>query len=250
MQELDPNYTYHCPECDRFMETWKTREGYKAKCRHCQDTYYTKGLTPTIKNPDYHKRSLKSMDSIQATLSKEIALEVIESCDKLRIQALMAVLYITGARISEVVNYRNPKTKVKDKGIKKFQFTDEIHEGKPVFWVKGIRILKQRTKIPPIRSVPISYKQDGEFIHYIKEYIKHLDKDEPLFNFSRVFAWMEIKDYADLSPHLFRDLRVLDLDKYYKMSAVKKQKFIGWKKLDMLLEYEKYRPTDLIDDKY
>lgn len=230
------------------MDTWKTKKGKMARCKSCKQRWNCDVLTRVLKNPNHpHKRSLKTMDSIQSAFSKEGLLEIIQRCPDLRTQALMSTLYLTGGRVSEIVNWTDFDSGKKTKGIKKFNFHVEIVDGKKVFWIKGIRVLKARKAKQ--RSVPISFKLDRDFIWYIHQYIKPMDREEPLFDFSRQYAWQIMNEFG-LTPHFFRDLRVMDLQKYYKWNMLEIQKFIGWEKLDTIQEYSKYRPVDLISDRF
>jgi integrase len=239
---------YHCPICDKYMDHWKTRDGWKAKCKACDKTYWRKDLIPMRRNPYYvQKRSLKRLDSVTSAITRTRLLQIINSCDDLRTQALYATLFITGGRCQEIVRYKPKGIKKKYPSVKKFNFIDGEYSTLPVYWIKGLRLLKMRGTEPAVRpDLPISYKIDKKFIYYIKAYLSRLEPEEELFPFSYSYANRLIKDNGDLFPHLLRDLRYYDLNESYGWDTEKRLKFFGWKSLDTTMHYSKLRPVDLI----
>lgn len=228
------------------MDVWNTRKGRKAKCKQCNKIWYIKNLRPERRNPDYQqKRSLKNLDSVTASITRERLLEMISACDDLRLQAFVATLFITGSRIQEITNYKSKTGKIK--GVKKFNFIHGTYKGSPVFWVKGLRLLKTRDVRPAVRpDLPISYKKDSGFIYYIKQYIAHLEPNQPLFDFSHQFGRKLLGDNFDIFPHLLRDLRYYDLGETYGWDMGKRHEFFGWKTFETARNYLKIRPEELI----
>jgi len=237
---------YNCPDCDRALTIWTNkRDGEQAKCRMCKKEH---DITLLEKNqyliPDDKRRSLKSLDSVHEGITRDGLLNIISNCESLMEQALIATLYITGGRVSEVVNYYNPYTKHKEHGLCRFNFEEGKYKGMRVFWIKGMKVLKMRGK-EVYKGVPVSYKHDSEFIWYITEYLKTLDKKDPLFDIARQSAWNILNKYG-LFPHLIRALRAIDLVQYYDMSIPEVVKFIGWKEYSTIQHYLKLSPLDLI----
>jgi len=237
---------YSCPKCERALTVWNNkREGERGKCYFCKIEFDLDKLKKRqYFTRDVKRRSLKSLTSVHEGITRDGLLNVIANCKSLKEQALIAVLYVTGGRASEVVNYYNPKTKHKEKTLHRFNFEEGKYKGMRVFWIKGMKVLKMRRK-DVYKGVPISYKHDSEFIWYITQYLKTLDKKEPLFDMSRQSAWNILNKYG-LFPHLIRALRAIDLVQYYEMSIPEVVKFIGWKEYSTIQHYLKLSPLDLI----
>jgi|TARA_Y100000310_G_C20365118_1_gene660798 site-specific recombinase XerD len=243
---------YRCQniECGRVLRIWKNKQGLQNKCYNCDESYDLDKIPLTVVGSHgISKRSLKSMDSVAEGITREELLKIIVEAEDLREQALISTVYLTGGRISELVTYRNPNTGEKKRGLHKYHFQKKITKGKEVMWVNRMRVLKMRNNRYDRRTIGLSYKKDGEFLFYLEKYLERIDREDPLFKYSRQFAHWSLARYG-LFPHLLRDLRVLDLLERYGWSESKIVKFIGWQSYDTIKYYLKFSPLDLIDDNF
>lgn len=122
--------------------------------------------------------------------------DFIERLDSLRDKALFAILYLTGARISEVVRIMRKKDLDYDTS------TDHV--------VVKLYTEKKRQGIE-IGKVP--FRKNEPVAHYIREYLQQFSSpDDLIFNISRQAAWYRVKK-ADSRyfNHLFRHSRLTEL---------------------------------------
>lgn len=158
-----------------------------------------------------------------------------------RNKALIALLYITGARVEEVVKY-NVKGELKGRPILKKQI--EIQEEQMV--VRGVRCLKTKNDLKR-RSIPVVFKQvEQPFINVFLGYIKDIDDDSPLFNITRQRAY-QILSRVGLFCHWLRHSRITHLVVDYGFSESQLVKFTGWSDGRVAVQYTHLNVTDLID---
>ena len=202
----------------------------------------------------------------------------ISTITNIRDRALMAILYLCGARVEEVVRYspvkygktlmrvvKKGKAKnmlypdIKKKkvypmqpGMKLSDITIEEINGKKIVKFR-IRNLKSRDKkrnhkfIP----VPLDSPKDKEinikFIKLVKQYTITLKPEEELFPITSRRAEQIINKALEFNPHFFRDLRLTHLVKYYNFSDQKLIAFAGWADSRPAKHYIKIGWKDLID---
>jgi integrase len=206
------------------------------------------------------KRSLKTIDSNTALLDREALLNIINNITDARDKALLCVLFLSGSRISEIVNHRKNyidkdghKTFFKVKGIRKYNIKFETNvrpDGSKVnvMWFKNLRLLKKRTDKIETRSVPINMSKDADFVYPIYHYIKDMQPETPLFNYSRGYAYKVVRAYTGAWPHYLRDLRVFDLMETYGWSETEVVTAMRWESYDELKSYLKIKPAHLTKD--
>lgn len=126
---------------------------------------------------------------------KEIV-ELIKGCEGEDDQELLAVLYLTGARISEVVKVLRKKD---------FDF-----ETDPDVVVVTVHTEKRKRGIP-IRKVP--YRKTDPLAFYVERKLSKLEgRDGVLFDMHRSTAWRHLKDVSPrLWCHLLRHARFTHL---------------------------------------
>lgn len=141
------------------------------------------------------------------------------------IKAIIAFLYKTGARISEV------------RAVKKKDFVINENEG---FWAVQIPTLKQRKKFTrPFRI--LKNVIDGLFVKVILPYINKFNNPESLvFPHSSVYYWKCIKKAnPNLYPHFFRHNLACALSE--DVDTIAMQQWFGWVGLDMPVVYTRKR---------
>lgn len=169
---------------------------------------------------------------------------------RIRNQALIAFLYLTGCRVEEVVKYRletNPtrvlkKREVTPEGFQRiitvpsprYQssfaghpiYKKQIEERDNLIIIRNVRTLKRRTSFP--RNIPIiKNKLEEPLIKIIKNYTDSVDDETPLFPFSRQWS-AQILEKVGLFNHWLRHIRLTHLVTDYGFNGIQLQHFTGW----------------------
>lgn len=141
---------------------------------------------------------------------------VVEGIPLLRDKAFICFLYLTGARISEIVRQ-----------IRRFQVEFTKIEGKSFIMVHNVITLKRRKEI--YRDIPIPVNDfETPFLEPVIEYLRHIPSNRFLFDFSRFNGYRIIREKTYLFPHYFRHLRLTHLVTEYGFSERDLTFFTGW----------------------
>lgn len=140
------------------------------------------------------------------------------------LKAVVSLLYISGARISEILSLRRENI-IED--IESIQINiislKQKKKKRETFYIQNER--------------PLTFRRDTPFMNYILEYIKGVPKSEKLFNVTRFQVWYYIKR-ANMfcSPHCFRHSR---LQRLADLGATAHQirMFAGHSKIDSSVSY-------------
>ncbi len=145
-------------------------------------------------------------------------------------QALTAVLYLTGARISEIINKyetrwkeRVPTKILVQEGLRKHQIKT-LEDGSLLF--ENLPVQKRR-KNKIVRQVPTSTK-DFAIIQIIQSYIKQLNDDDILFDIDYNTAYGLIKKHTGMHPHFLRHICVSIRVTRDGFNELHLKHFIGW----------------------
>jgi len=197
-------------------------------------------------------------------------------------RALYIILYLTGARISEVVRQKylrkahykkkivtdpagnkqykvvtnRNKTPLQEsverieinyRGLRRNNFNWE--------YVKKRRILvitlpTRKNKQTKKRRLPIPQDKEKEFIELLLPYLNRLEPTEPLFNFGIAKAEQIIQKEAGMNPHFLRDIRLTHMITIYRYNAYQLTKFAGWSDSRPAERYVKLAFEDLIGGEY
>lgn len=181
-------------------------------------------------------------------------LRAIKDCDNPRDSALIATLYLTGCRIEELVRYKHYDKNVSGQAIKKEQI--EIADTR--ITIRNVRTLKL-TKLTRVngekvkqhrgehRSIPILLNQlDKPFIDIFLQHITPLEANAPLFNISRVMAYL-ILSKVGIYPHLLRHARLTHLSQDYNFKESDLRQFTGWSTSNTAKHYVHLNVTDLFE---
>ncbi len=161
------------------------------------------------------KRNPKTMD----ILSREDLIYLIETIGDARTRAMISLMYLTAARVSEVIG-----------SIKKKHIKFEGEGDHKLMVVHAVRTLKKRGALKEMRrTIPVPYIKEIEFIIHVENYLKYVDEDDYfLFDISRQRAWKLIMNATNLFPYIFRHIRLTHLTIDYNFSAQELQAFTGW----------------------
>ena len=176
---------------------------------------------------------------------------------KIRDLALIAVLYVGTARITEAVG-GTVKIQGKDHtlpGITRDQFIEQDQ----AIWLRHLPIIKQKyvkrggrwVPILSVRDYPkrveIPFMLDDEpinrFTYFLRDHLETIPDGEPVFKIQRTRGNQIIDEYdPEWFPHYFRDQGLRYWNRYFKRDSFKLKKFSGHKRWSSL---EKYMNSEL-----
>lgn len=167
-------------------------------------------------------------------------------------RALCATLYITGARITELVGRR--ATGGKDGGVpplRKKQIVPEqwIIDHKPVEVIvfRNLFIQKQQVNKKHYHDIPVPILDHSRWAFQIlDDWIDPLKSDDRLFRCNRQRAWGWVNNATGWFPHYFRNLRATHDMGYFGFNIRELMLKMGWSRADTALRYVKATPQDLV----
>jgi len=246
-----------CPECGNLLTTWMRNNIPRYKCKKCDRIVRSQQtVNGLVFSHGIKKRSLKDIEHSREWMDRDKLIENLYYMGEMdmdaRSQALVALLFLTGARVSEICQYKKTtfvngkKIIIKKNSIRKDQFYKEKDEkGNDWIIIRGVRVLKRREEV--YRRIPISLKHNEEIWNFVRNYLNQLEYDAPLFKFSRQYAYHIVRYATGLFPHALRDIRVPDLTKTEGWRDSDRVKFIGWKSRNMLEHYDSIDVSDLME---
>ena len=144
--------------------------------------------------------------------------------DNIRDQALVAFLYLSACRVSEVCQYytkENDKRILKGYSIQKKQL--EIEDG--VLKIFNVRTLKRRRTM--FKTIPIIICKERKLYSILKTYLDTLGPEDYLFPITRQRAY-QILGKVELFNHYLRHLRLTHLVTDYNFSSMELKQFVNW----------------------
>jgi AAA15 family ATPase/GTPase len=195
--------------------------------------------------------------------------------DLTRIYCILS--YLTGGRISEIVNYQQPRYIKKAKRNKKGE-TIKNEAGKTIYErveikprkthpgllrrnielekvkaeLKGkeidlevVRIVmrNEKNKTKTFKTIYAPYALEKPLIDNLFDFLNHLDPEEVVINFTRFKIYRDFLKYATqfYYPHYIRAIRVGVLLEYYELEEWKVKAFMGWTDLRPLNAYHIFK---------
>jgi len=216
-------------------------------------------------------RELEIDDVIENTNMKDV-IKLVEQLDDKRDQALFIILYLTAARIEEIVKYQKIKWGKKrvriikggrnlglkwiqdytqkkkignlQDGIARKDINEKVIKGIPCvsFRIRNLKNRRDKFKSIPIRLDDEVHKKLWQTL---KLYRDMCHEYEELFPFTKRNA-ERILNKIGWNPHSLRDLRLTHLVKYFNFSDQKLTKLAGWSDSRPSKFYIKLREEDLI----
>lgn len=185
----------------------------------------------------------------------------------LKYQAMLALTYLTAARIEEIVGMPDPDYKFRDgkyivEPIRKKQITfferakDYIDDnGAPArkmvryMKVNDMPILKRRgakfykkdedreVSVTPLRNVLINCEKEAELINMIESFLRYKQPDDILFPTTYQNAWRISVFYTKFYNHYWRHARLTHLASMYDFNDTALRIFVGWAGNAMAAKY-------------
>jgi len=294
-----------CPKCDKPIRYRSTDSKHPEniglwKCFNCKEWFEQVSRRP--RNQKYwgnHRAHEKDKEIItdKNLIKKSEFLEQLKKIDNIqsksgrkiggnrarKYKAYLSFLYLTGARVQEIIGYKIYKEDHIDwyyKPIMKSQISIIQKDLDKFLKVANMPIFKRKMLkgVVPTRNCVIYFKHDKPFIEYILDYIKHnrIYEGMPLFHSPRTSYLDRDSKYESLSPaqcnnicknitypidnsdpennerreafnHYFRHLRLSHLAKYYGFNDTKLRNFIGWADNKMAGKYAHLGEEEMID---
>lgn len=149
-------------------------------------------------------------------------------------RALISLLYLTGARINELLTIKKSQ----------FEFTQDQETG-----IKYVIV----NNIPTLKRKPMQYRTqfmrkdiEEEFIEHVRLWMAELTNDDALlFPINSSRAWQIVEKYTGKWDHYFRHARNTDLARLYGFNSYWLQKWNGWSRISSSEPYVNLVAEDL-----
>lgn len=203
-----------------------------------------------------------------------------------RAAALVAILYLTGCRVSELIREDETKVrkyvtstgeqrtvtypaptleglklgdiKVRDSNNKKQYSAEELSQmdenDLQGCWIIITVFVKKEREVA-YRDVFIKYDKDSIYYPMLEVFLDYMtkrelffgdDNNKPVFTLNANYAKKLVAKFFNFSPHAFRDLRATHLMRYNNFTVVELQQFFAWKTATMPLHYTKANVQDIM----
>lgn len=260
---------FRCPGCNNVMDVLKNyrKKTKDLRCRLC-GTETKKPIVEEISENTRRKKTTvqthelwdryKLAKKLKTYRMKEFERNFIGSERVIRDLALVAMLFLTGGRVSELVGIYKPRKNRKlpkeytVEPLRRKQIEFGLLEGIKYMEIKNLPVLKKYKKFSKtgkemetevvslsgltmkkidFRNVIIDIESEKEFYRYIKEWLDVLpqDPETPIFSCGRQNAWLVTRRIdIKVFNHFFRHMRATDLLNYYGFSEQPTKLFFNW----------------------
>lgn len=155
-------------------------------------------------------------------------------------RSFIALLYLTGNRVSEVLGtpYKEKQRQSKEdfliEPLRRYHV--EVSAEGNIMRLKA-RTLKREGRPQHSYVCRIDQPEEKRYFEFINEHLSKLQPEEYVWNFSRFKAWRICNQYTGLPPHKLRGLRATRDAVEYELDAIDlKQKF-NWESPNMAFHY-------------
>lgn len=169
--------------------------------------------------------------------SWEEMVELVEGMKDQDLRALFSILYVTGARIKEVIDASQRKD---------FVLGEVKFKGEPIKCLI-ITLLNEKNKKRTKKRLPIRIDREKPFIRHIWGFIKDMDLESYIFDFGYSWAYKRLWKATGMNPHFIRHIRMTHLVTRYDFSQTKMIKWSGWTDARPSENYMELRMSDLVD---
>jgi len=190
---------------------------------------------------------------MQSIPTPEGLLATINKCKHPRNKALMAIAYLTGGRISEIVkeNYlrktvfkRDPNNELRIlriQGVPQVDHINKIQINYPGITKKDItyaylnqqqimliNMQNRKNREYKRKNIPVLIEREHKFVRIIENYLEDINDEQPLFDFQKSQAYNIIKKELGLNCHFLRDIRATHLVTVHNLREFQLVMFMGW----------------------
>jgi len=194
----------------------------------------------------YKARSVKR--DVISFCGWDFLIKIMKACPTKFHQALIAALFETGGRVSEVIKLKKRHFDLKTHPkliivrnmplLKRFEKIRRVKHGNSVKWVTK--------KVEAYRTFPI--RKDEPLVPYLLRYISDKRENQLLFPYSRVRVYQIVRQVgkilncpvpnarihsSQLYPHFFRSQRACQLVDDYGFDIFELDRFFGWQKREL-----------------
>jgi len=258
--------TVACPKCSKSMhKDLNKRKDKTWKCYSCKHICTKPNVREKVRLNVGKKRVIQDRDILKRPqvlndLNKASADPYKLKQTDVRDFALICTLYLTGARISEVVGMPDPDNKNKYivEPLRKHQIQKTIVYEHKIWRIESMPILKRKFKIAknmdgkdvlnyPLRNVSALLELERPFIEYIDKWLRLLPEDDSIvFQMTRQHAWRICMKFNKSFNHYWRHCRLTNLAVDYGFTDLQLQHFIGWSNSQMASKYTHLDDSALI----
>ncbi len=155
--------------------------------------------------------------------------------DDLRLRALFCILYLTGARINEVL-----------RSLKKddIDILDVEKDGKKR-QIMLVTLRNEKNKQRKYKKIPVPVDKERELITYFLDYVDSIEEDV-LFNFTEQNAWKQMIKKIGVNPHFLRHIRLTHLVTEYDFNEYLLGMFAGWTDIRPAKHYMELKWKDIL----
>jgi integrase len=217
------------------------------------------------KNAWTRQREFKKANIVSITPEK--MLQITKAIDNLTLRSLVALLYITGCRISELVRYeklwfekeeyideitgkkrkrvlwKTRKVIERLPSIKRNQLRYESR-GEDLFLVITVRNLKNRKNHEKTIPFAVARPINQEFLKIIDAYTETIESDDEMFPYTRPQIEYRLKKELPFNIHYIRDIRATHLYVLCNLKEEELKRNMGWSDLRMADRYVALRWED------
>lgn len=182
-------------------------------------------------------------------MSQEALLLRISKIKSPRDAALAAFIYLTGARIGEILGTMKVIT-LKGKKPKKYMLRGlkkesiKLMADKDMILVQNVPCLKRRWHVPR-RNIPIIISKEYAMVKIFWDYYKTIEPGEPLFNITRQRSWQIINKELGMYNHFLIHERCTHLVTDRGFSDTHLKMFRGWADTKMAAVYSHLQWEDV-----
>ena len=170
-----------------------------------------------------------------------------DSIDNYRTRALFVLLYLTAARIGELVRYKRKNVKGewnKYASIRKKDFSFVERNGRKIILIK-LRNEKHKSRFTKELPVPLDREENVTMWNMVKEYLDQIELEQELFSFNYQYGYKQIIPYCN--PHWLRHVRLTHLITVYDFNENLLQRFAGWTDTRPSKHYAELKWKDYLD---
>ncbi|MEM2175196.1 MAG: tyrosine-type recombinase/integrase [Candidatus Micrarchaeia archaeon] len=168
--------------------------------------------------------------------SPEEILDMIEKVPYLKWKALFSLVYLTAARINEVIQVTTPE-----------DFRIIERDGRKILLITLYNEKHKKRKIKKIPIVPVNIVE-RKLANYVIEYTNLFsDVKDVMWNISHQRAWKIFKKYLKMNPHFLRHIRLTHLVTEYNFNEHELKMYAGWTDTRPSSRYVEMRWTDILN---